>query len=195
MAELPGDGRVAELTGQPPITVRSAQQSADADGTWWVWGTDQTGAKLSVAGSRDGGKTWTTGVVPQSLQSLYHLDVSVTAAPGALYTTVTDTIGHAGPTILSISRSVDGGLTWERQWQAGQGNQPVTVNGIPVTGADGKIHITDYGLVTWVSTGRPLAGTIRWSKAGYLSGLGSSDTVWLSPDGVQWRKIEIRPVQ
>jgi hypothetical protein len=200
---LPGSGTLAGLKSQPDFPVRDVQSAPDADGTWWAFGADDSA--LRVASSRDRGRTWQSSALPHSYR--IGVQVAVVTAPGYVHAAVIDPIGEGGPHLLRLYRSTDGGRSWESRWQSGSGD-PVTINGMPIAGANGEVYITDSKLITYVSfahgnffkrVGSPedewMAGAIRWTKAGYLSGVLSSNVYWLSRDGTHWTRAEVVPSQ
>lgn len=200
----PSAGTLASVTSQPDFQPRDVQSAPDADGTWWAHGADDSA--LRVAASRDRGRTWQSSALPHSYR--IGVRVSVVASPHGLYAAVIDPVGEGGPNLLRLYRSTDSGRTWQTQWQSGSGD-PVTINGVPIAGANGLVYITDCKLVSHVSsdngktfkpmTGKyaaaPMAGTIRWTRAGYLSGVLNSTTYWLSRDGVNWTRTDVVPAQ
>jgi photosystem II stability/assembly factor-like uncharacterized protein len=120
---------------------------------------------------------------------------------GAMYATASNYGGLVG-----VWRSLDDGKSWTRTWARTDGRPIPGLVGSPIAAGDGSLVLSD-GLTTYVSTdqgatfertGEKVAGTVRWTRAGYLRSDGlmhpltSEGTRFaLSSDGVQWREFTV----
>ncbi|MFL6140942.1 MAG: WD40/YVTN/BNR-like repeat-containing protein [Labedaea sp.] len=196
---LPDSGRTATLATSPPLTHLAPGQIPAGDGGWWVSGTDPATGRLMLAVSRDAGRSWTISPVPAFTGTPFS-GLTVVGTPQAVYATAAGQLAGVKNGLLVILRSIDGGKTWERTWQAADGAEPRSIAGVPLAATDGRLLVsTETGaLYASVDGGKTFAvdrsigrlGSVEWHSGGYFGNVpGSSNYYWYSPDGVQWARF------
>jgi hypothetical protein len=170
---LPDSGKVASLATQPPgMTVMSVMPVPDANGTWWVYGTNDDRTEVSAA-SRDNGRTWVVGKFP-SFHTFPATQISAVAAPDGVYTIVMERTTADQFRLATIFRTTDGGHTWRPTWE--ETANPLTyTTGRAEVRADGALVLqsgqqilvsTDGGRTLRPDDSRPPG---EWTRAGYVA--------------------------
>lgn len=198
----PGTAINAGIPTQPPLgQLMQNGPVATKDGKWWsVARNDETG-RWTMSVSADGGRNWSTS------------DLNLTDTPGSGSWAVVErngvmyaTAGSAAR-LLGVWRSTDDGQSWTRTWTHDGGQWIPGLIGTPIAASDGSLVLSN-GITNYVSTnqartfeqtGEKVAGTVRWTRAGYLRSDGnvyatSSDgnNFALSTDGLHWRAFTVR---
>jgi photosystem II stability/assembly factor-like uncharacterized protein len=196
---LPDSGRSAALANPPPLQQLSPGTVPAADGGWWVSGRDPATGRLAIAMSRDAGRTWSVGPLPD-FDGTPAGGLSITAGANAVYATAVSRLPSGGTGLLAIFRSTDGGRSWERTWQAAGTREPRTINGVAVAAEDGKLVVATESGTTYVSTdggrtfqwNKDVLGHVEWSRGGYfVSTTYPSNVYSWSPDGVYWLRYTV----
>ena len=194
-----------KAVGIPTLVPRQGfvQQSgwfATEDGKWWVCVLDDATDQWTISVSADGAGTWSTSDL--GVDNSPRVDGwAVVERNGVMYATASTYNG-----LLGVWRSIDDGHSWTRTWRRGGDQWLPGLIGTPIAAGDGSLALSD-GLTTFVSTdqgrtfkrtGDKVAGTVRWTRAGYLRSDGmlystsSSGTRFaLSTDGLHWREFTV----
>lgn len=196
---MPGTGRYHRLAELPALDGQLTPAGETDDGTLYVSGTRPGTDLLTLALSKDRGRTWKTitmsGVAPGGFGGLSVVagkDGCYAVQPGQL---PADTDVKNG--LLTIHHSPDCGTTWERVWTYRPGVEPRSVLGVPIAADDRSLTIHTENGGVWRSTDngrtfRSASGTgagefgwVRRTPLGYLWGSASGDgSYYLSADGV-----------
>jgi photosystem II stability/assembly factor-like uncharacterized protein len=174
---------------------------ATKDGRWWAVSRNDATGRWTMSVSADGGRSWSTSDLNLN-DTLGSGGWAVVERNGVMYATAS-----SGSGLLGVWRSTDDGQSWTRTWTAGGRQWIPDLVGTPITASDGSLILSD-GVTTYVSTdqgrtfeqtGEKVAGTVRWTRAGYLRSDGnvyatSSDgnNFALSTDGLHWRAFTVR---
>jgi len=188
---LPGNGYLAKLAHQPDIAVSQANAAPLADGSWWVSGIKNGRQALAV--SRDGGRSWTSSLLPK-VGGEYLFTSGVTAAGGRLWALAIGQLPNVKNGLLAVYRSLDAGRTWTLAFNEEAGREPRTVLGVGI--ATGRnLLVCDEGLpqhgwlladgaTGFVETSCPATGWVQWGQAGYL--IVQESGFSFSADGITW---------
>jgi hypothetical protein len=192
-----------EIPTQPPTGPLSQNGPvATKDGKWWAVGRNDTAGRWTMSVSTDGGRSWSTSDLLNLNDPPGTGGWAVVERNGVMYATAS-----SASRLLGVWRSTDDGKSWTRTWTHDGGQWIPGLIGTPIAAGDGSLILSN-GLTTYVSTdqgrtfeqtGEKAAGTVRWTRAGYLRSDGnvyatSSDgnNFALSTDGLHWRTFTVR---
>lgn len=190
-------GRVAPLTGQPPLEVCWAAPYADPAGRHWVTGTDPVDARPAVAYTRDGGATWRTRRLPASPGLVAGTEVSWS---GTRPYAVTLAGRYPGRNLLrGVHTPGPGGWRHTSRWPD---SDPLAVRGELVVRRDGSLFavggtgavlISDDGGGSFAPRGHPLRlGPVIRTRDGWVTQLQDVTYAWLhSTDGFTWSRLAV----
>ncbi len=201
----PDTGRFAPLAVQPSgITLTDAafnQAQVPIGAGLYVPGLDRAGRRAAVASSTDGGRTWRTSVLPGAVAARYS-DAQVIlpyVTAGAAGTAYADVPRERSWGLLY--RTTDGGRTWQKTRARGSsGNGHVTPDGAyiqPSPASDmNSYQVTRDGTpfepITLPGLIRGVAATyFRQPVIGVYVAPDLPSSLYLSPDGISWRRIEV----
>ncbi|MFI8824563.1 WD40/YVTN/BNR-like repeat-containing protein [Streptomyces sp. NPDC053431] len=198
----PEDGRRRALARPPRLGDRPRPAAvAEPDGSWWVSGRDPVSGRDAVAFSRDGGRSWTSSVLPSSpavgsLPPLWAVRVAV--GPDAVYAAEVGELRGGEPgknPMRALHRSLDGGRTWTRVWTTGPVGEPRTITGLPVPGPAGRVTVhgerAPYESVDGGRSFFPAAGGTSWIRRTGIGLLKEGDRCRYATtrDGVRWSEF------
>lgn len=195
---LPDSGERRTLAGTPALRIRGGMPVPVA-GAWWLTGAAPgTGAPV-VAGSRDGGLSWTVAELPGADPDSV---IRVSGTRTVLYATVSSfgTPPDWEDRRSDLYRSVDGGRTWAL---AHRGDPGSDAGEVAAVGPQGQILVRDPASVTMLRSsdgGRaftpvtepPFLEYVELTAGGYL-GRRLNGTYLTSTDGVDWRELRLPP--
>ncbi|HEU5475129.1 MAG TPA: hypothetical protein VFV67_31170 [Actinophytocola sp.] len=195
---LPETGHAATLANPPPLLEPNPGAVPAADGGWWVSGRDPASDGWAVAVSRDGGRTWSVGLVPE-FTGVPFAGPTITTGAGVAYATFTGARRNVNNGLLAIFRSTDGGQTWEQTYQRSR-LEPRSVAGVAVAAADGTLVVftesgTQFNSADGGRTftgGKEVLGHVEWARGGYFARHSyPSNMYFWSPNGVYWTQFLI----
>ncbi|SMD23822.1 sialidase family protein [Kibdelosporangium aridum] len=216
LVTLPDSGAVAPLVGQPPVDMSRAiaQPVPAADGSWWVYSEDRMTSRITLAVSRDDGRTWLLSNPPSPQSPIAGMPdegtfiegFTVVSGNGVLYG-----LAHGSPShvpgkpfasFYAIYRSENGGRSWGIAHQATVDRVIRSVSATPVVTSAGdiivstpedprqRVLISKDGGRSFQPAQQPELDWITWTRAGYLNTrTGPIPAHWLSTDGITWRQL------
>lgn len=197
---MPGTGRLAALSGGPPLDLRYPHTvPVAADGSLWVYGLVPGSDRWAVAASGDSGRTWSVSELPEHRgPPITRLEISV--GPDATYAVAVGQLPGITDGLIAIFRSTDG-RTWRQTWSGVPDREPSSITGAAVATADRRLIIHTESEVPYVSedggqTFDPApvmpGSQVRWTRIGYLAATFDPSTVYrASTDGTHWREITV----
>jgi len=185
-AVLPATGQVAPLANQPPLLEYHLLPTWDGKAVW-VQGYDPASHRPAVAVSRDGGRSWTTGIFdteaqmpkidaakPAQLEQLSVVTADARTAYAVFFT-------H-GTRSSRVYRSTDGGRTWARNGALPPGWDLVVQHRDTYKALYGHTGVSSISFVTGDGA-HVLLGT-RDGKAGYLGSRSGGAYTPVKPAGL-----------
>ncbi|MES5819653.1 exo-alpha-sialidase [Streptomyces sp. RG80] len=201
LAVVPDTGEYRVLATQPPLE-GIVTPAGRTPGRLFASGLDPRSGRPTLAVSEDRGASWRTLTLATGPEQGWGMTVvtdgSVLYAAQSGQLLDEDGVKNG---LLSLHRSTDGGLTWERTWRHRKGAEPRSLLGAPIAAADGSLTVhgedgawrsTDGGRSFARAGARGPSGWVSTTPLGYLWGDSFGAGRWrISADGVRWTTFDL----